>query len=95
MSDMTAFEVLMRDGGVRLPNVWEAGFEEAQEQLFAVCPQGVDLLDVCRAAFDSLPDDAQGEAMDALFYGWWETYQDRKARGAFEDQWKREDEAGR
>ncbi|MFB7736252.1 hypothetical protein ACFC08_18065 [Streptomyces sp. NPDC056112] len=83
MSDLTAFESLLRDGGVRLPSIWQAVFEETQEQLFAACPEGVDLLDVCRAAFDSLPEAARGEAMDALFYGWWENFQDRKAREAW------------
>jgi predicted nucleotide-binding protein (sugar kinase/HSP70/actin superfamily) len=82
--DLTAFEALMDANKVVLPNIWQAVFEETEEQLQAACPQGVDLLDVCRAAFDSLPDEkARDAAMDALFYGWWEALQDRKARNAW------------
>lgn len=84
MSDLTPFDVLMRDNNVVLPGIWQAVFEETEATLLAACPGGVDLLDVGRAAWDSLPDDeARHEAFDALFYGWWETYQDRKARNAW------------
>ncbi|MFI8191448.1 hypothetical protein ACIF8T_21935 [Streptomyces sp. NPDC085946] len=80
MSDLTVFELLMRDNDVRLPGVWQAAFEEAEAQLLAVAPHGVDVLDIARAAWDCLPDEARGEAMDALFYGWWENWQDRQTR---------------
>lgn len=83
MSDLTVFEVLMRDNRVSLPDVWQAQFEEAEAVLMAAAPHGVDLLDVGRAAWDCLPDEARDEALDALIYGWWESYQDRKARTAF------------
>jgi hypothetical protein len=70
--------------GVPKPPIWLAAFEETEAQLLAACPNGVELLDVGRAAWACLPDeDAREEAFDALFYGWWETYQNLKARNAF------------
>lgn len=81
--DLTPFDVLMRDNAIVLPSVWQAAFEEAEELLLAANPEGVDLLDVGRAAWDCLPPEAREEALDALVYGWWESYQDHKARKAF------------
>lgn len=79
MSDLTAFDEIT--AGISRPSIWQAAFEEAQEQLLDACPDGVDVLDIARAAWDCLPDEvAREEALDALFYGWWETWQDRKAR---------------
>lgn len=84
-NDLTPFDVLMRDNAMVLPSLWQAMFEETEERLLAVAPEGVDLLDVGRAAWDCLPAEAQAEALDALIYGWWETYQDLKARAAFSE----------
>lgn len=81
--DLTPFELLMRDNAIVLPGIWQVAFEEAEELLLAANPEGVDLLDVGRAAWDCLPPEARDEALDALVYGWWESYQDRKARNAF------------
>jgi hypothetical protein len=81
MSDLTAFELLLRCNEVRLPSVWQVAFEETEATLTAAAPTGVDLLDIAHAAWDCLPDEAAREdALDALFYGWWEAEQDRKAR---------------
>lgn len=80
---LTPFDLLMRANGIRLPSVWQAAFEEAEETLTASNPGGVDLLDVGRAAWDCLPPEARNEALDALVYGWWESYQDQKARNAW------------
>lgn len=83
MSDLTPFDVLMRDNEVRLPPEWQVAFEEAEQTLALVHPEGYDLLEVGRLAFESLHDDLKPAALDALVYGWWETYQDRKARNAW------------
>ncbi|GAA2192834.1 hypothetical protein [Streptomyces bangladeshensis] len=80
MSDLTAFELLLRENRIVLPSVWQAAFEETEAQLAEACPWGVDVLDVARAAWDCLPDDLKPAALDALFYGWWEAEQDRQAR---------------
>lgn len=80
MSDLTVFDLLMRANEVRLPGVWEAAFDETEEQLLAAAPHGVDVLDIARAAWDCLPGEARDEALDALFYGWWETREDRRSR---------------
>ncbi|RRQ81508.1 hypothetical protein [Streptomyces griseofuscus] len=80
MSDLTVFDALMRDNRIVLPSVWQAAFTETEEQLTEACPWGVDVLDIARAAWDCLPEAVRGEALDALFYGWWEAEQDRRAR---------------
>ncbi|NED31020.1 hypothetical protein [Streptomyces sp. SID8499] len=80
--DLTAFEALLRASDVRLPSVWQAAFDMAEAELSEVCPWGVDVLDIARAAWDCLPDEkARDEALDQLFYAWWEAEQDRKAHG--------------
>ncbi|MFJ3812222.1 hypothetical protein ACIPWE_38405 [Streptomyces sp. NPDC090073] len=80
MNNLTAFELLLRSSDVRLPSAWQAAWEEAENTLRALFPEGYDVLEVGRLAFDSLHDDLKPAAMDALFYGWWEAEQDRKAR---------------
>lgn len=82
MSDLPLFESLLRASDVRLPQLWQTAWEEAEQTLAALFPEGYDLLEVGRLAFDSLHDDLKGEALDALVYGWWEAEQDRKARAA-------------
>jgi hypothetical protein len=78
MSDRTEFELLLRRNDVRLPSAWQAAWEEAEATLAAVFPEGYDVLEVGRLAFDSLHDDLKPAALDALFYGWWEAEQDRQ-----------------
>lgn len=78
--DLTAFEALLRASDVRLPSVWQAAFEMAEAELLEACPWGVDVLDIARAAYDSLSDEDKEAARDQLFYAWWEAEQDRKAR---------------
>ena len=80
MSDLTRFEQMLRVNGVRPPAVWQVMWEGAEETLAAEHPEGYDVLDVGRLAFESLHDDLKAEALDALIYGWWEAEQDRKTR---------------
>ncbi|MGZ0231179.1 hypothetical protein [Streptomyces sp. CPS1] len=82
MSDLTAFELLLRSNDVRLPSAWQAAWEEAEDTLRALFPEGYDITEVGRLAYESLHDDLKSAARDALFYGWWEAEQDRKARTA-------------
>ncbi|WP_432139733.1 hypothetical protein [Streptomyces sp. bgisy154] len=79
MSDLTAFELLLRASDVRLPSAWQAVWAEAEDVLAALHPEGYDVLEVGRLAYDSLHDDLKPAARDALFYGWWEAEQDRQA----------------
>jgi hypothetical protein len=78
--DVTRFELLLRASDVRFPSAWQLVWEEAEETLAVLHPEGYDLLEVGRLAFDSLHDDLKPAALDALIYGWWEAEQDRKAR---------------
>jgi len=80
--DLTPFESLLLANNVRLPSAWQTAWEEAEATLQAVFPEGYDVLEVGRLAFESLHDDLKAEALDALVYGWWEAEQDRKARAA-------------
>ncbi|MFI9598857.1 hypothetical protein ACIHCX_03080 [Streptomyces sp. NPDC052043] len=81
--DLTAFEALMRASDVRLPSAVQVAFEQAEETLRAIYPEGFDLSEVGRLAWDSLHDDLKPAALDALFYAWWEREQDRKTRNAW------------
>ncbi|MFD5798790.1 hypothetical protein ACFWIO_35705 [Streptomyces diastatochromogenes] len=80
MSNLTAFELLLRASDVRLPSAWQAAWDEAEDILAIEHPEGYDVTEVGRLAYDSLHDDLKPAARDALFYGWWEAEQDRKAR---------------
>lgn len=52
-------------------SAFEALWNEAEEMLREVRPEGFDVLDVGRAAFDSLPESEKEEALDVLFYTFW------------------------
>ncbi|CUW31712.1 hypothetical protein [Streptomyces reticuli] len=80
MSDLTAFELLLRSNGVRLPSAWQAAWDEAEDTLRVLFPEGYDVTEVGRLAYESLHDDLKPAALGALFYGWWEPEQDRQDR---------------
>jgi hypothetical protein len=78
MSDLTAFEVLLRDNQLARPSVWQVAFDQVESQIAADTTVHVDVLDIARAAWDCLPDEAaRDEALDTLFYGWWEARRNR------------------
>lgn len=79
MSDLTPFEVLIRVNAVRLPSAWQVMWEEAEKTLAATHPEGYDVTDVGRLAFESLHDDLKPAVLDELFYRFWESEQDRQA----------------
>lgn len=71
----------------KLPHTspWQAVWSETEELLRETHPEGFDVLEIGRIAFDCLPEGERGEALDALFYCWWSTLQsDSEARAAFE-----------
>lgn len=83
MNDYTPDEFDRIMCGVTVISAWEAMFTEAEETLQAACPGGVDVLDIGRAAFDSLPDSEREAALDVLFYTYWAARQsDIEARAA-------------
>ena len=85
MNDLTPFERITR----HLPHLspFQAQWNEAEELLAAEHPEGYDVLDIGRIAWDCLPEEEKPAALDALFYCWWSALQsDREQRAAFETQ---------
>ena len=67
--------------------VWQASWNEAEETLREVRPDGFDVLEIGRIAWDCLPEEEREAALDALFYCWWTALQsDRERRAAYEEQ---------
>lgn len=74
-----AFDEVTRD--VPMVSAWQAMWNEAEEMLIEVRPDGFLVEDIGRAAFDSLPESEKEEALDVLFYTYWSATQaDRLAR---------------
>ncbi|MEU2566569.1 hypothetical protein [Streptomyces althioticus] len=48
MSDLTAFELLLRASDVRLPSAWQAVWAEAEDIMRVEHPHGYDVLDAAR-----------------------------------------------
>lgn len=83
MSDLTPFDRITS----QLPQLsaFQVLWIEAEELLRETHPEGFDVLDIGRIAFDCLPEHERGEALDALFYCWWSALQsDREARARHE-----------
>lgn len=60
-------------------------FNEAEELLQATHPEGFEPKEIGRTAFDCLPEAEREQAMDELFYAYWEmTVSYREAKAAFE-----------
>jgi hypothetical protein len=78
---LTPFEQITR----QLPplTAWQASWDEAEDMLREACPDGFDVLQIGRTAWDCLPEGEQEAALDALFYCWWTALMsDREARSA-------------
>ncbi|MGW5197304.1 hypothetical protein [Streptomyces spiralis] len=84
MSDLTAFEEILRSSDVRLPSAWRVAWEEAEATLAKIHPEGFDITEVGRLAYDTLHDDLKPAARDALFCAWWEADQDRQVRSSWD-----------
>lgn len=63
---------------------WRAMWNEAEEMLHATRPEGFTPEDIGRIAFDSLPESEREEALDCLFYTFWETVIADRERAALE-----------
>ena len=73
----------------RLPHLspFQTFWNEAEELLGKEHPEGYDVLDIGRIAWDCLQEEEKPAALDALFYCWWTALQsDRERRAAFEEQ---------
>ncbi|RCH70541.1 hypothetical protein DT019_03355 [Streptomyces sp. SDr-06] len=68
-----------------MPSPWQAVWNEAEELLYATRPEGFDVEEIGRVAFDCLPESEKEEALDALFYTYWAAAQaDRETRAAID-----------
>ncbi|HEY9372850.1 hypothetical protein [Streptomyces sp.] len=79
---LTPFDLIT----ARLPQLsaWQAAWNEAEELLTELHPEGFDVLEIGRIAFDRLPEQEKPAALDALFYCWFEALMaDREARAAW------------
>ncbi|MFB6675551.1 hypothetical protein ACFCWG_24635 [Streptomyces sp. NPDC056390] len=73
--------------GVPVLSPWQAVWNQAEEILRQVCPEGFTPEDIGRAALDLLPEPEKAAALDALFYTYWSaTMADRETRAAREQQ---------
>jgi hypothetical protein len=62
---------------------WQALWNEAEELLHATRPDGFEVEEIGRIAFESLPAAEKEEALDSLFYTYWAaTMADRETRAA-------------
>jgi hypothetical protein len=83
VSDLTPFDEIT----AKLPQLsaFQALWNEAEELLTETHPEGFEVEEIVRIAFDCLPDEEKPAALDALFYCWWTALQsDRERRAAFE-----------
>ena len=83
MNDLTPFDEIT----AKLPQLsaFQAVWNEAEELLRETHPEGYEVEEIGRIAFDCLPEEEKPAALDALFYCWWTALQsDREARAAFE-----------
>lgn len=75
------FDRITRD--VPMVSPWQAMFAEAEEMLRETRPEGFEVEDIGRVAFDSLPEHELEGALDVLFYTYWAALQsDLEARAA-------------
>jgi len=81
--DLTEFDRIT--SGVPAVSPWMAMWCEAEEMLRAAHPEGFEVEEIGRIAFDSLPESEKAEALDCLFYTFWAaTLADREARARHE-----------
>jgi hypothetical protein len=83
VNDLTPFDEIT----AKLPQLsaFQASWNEAEEVLAAAHPEGFEVEEIGRIAFDCLPEEEKPAALDALFYCWWTALQsDRERRAAFE-----------
>lgn len=79
--EMTPFDRIT--SAIPVVSPFEAMWNEAAEMLLATHPEGFEVEEIGRVAFDSLPEAEKAEALDCLFYTYWAaTMADRETRAA-------------
>ena len=82
---LTPFEQIT--GKLPQLSAFQTLWNEAEEVLGKEHPEGYEVEEIGRIAFDCLPESEKPAALDALFYCWWTALQsDREQRAAFEEQ---------
>jgi hypothetical protein len=67
--------------GVPVVSPFQAMWNDAEELLYATRPDGFEVEEIGRLAFEALPEAEKAEALDCLFYTYWTaTIADREAR---------------
>lgn len=57
--------------GLAYVTPWQTMFDAAEEHLRQTQPEGFDVEDIGRLAWQSLPEAERAEALDCLFYTYW------------------------
>ncbi|MEU1778163.1 hypothetical protein ABZ545_01595 [Streptomyces abikoensis] len=82
-SDEDEFDRITCD--VPMVSPWSTTFDEAEERLRQTRPEGFDVEDIGRMAFDSLPEHERAAALDILFYTYWAAREsDRETRAWYQ-----------
>ncbi|MFD6113659.1 hypothetical protein ACFWG0_26600 [Streptomyces yangpuensis] len=68
---LTEFDVLMLDNEINPTTALDAMFDEAEELLLATRPEGFEVEEIGRLAFDRLPEVDKAKAFDTLLYTYW------------------------
>ena len=84
MSDfsLTPFDEIT--SSITFVSPWQAMWNEAEELLHATRPDGFEVEEIGRIALESLPAAEREEALDVLFYTFWETVIAARERAAAE-----------
>lgn len=84
MNELTEFDRIT--SGVPMLTPFRTLWNEAEELLLATRPEGFEVEEMGRLAFEELPDAEKAAALDELFYTYWAaTMADRETRGAIQD----------
>lgn len=79
--ELTEFDRIT--SSVTFVSPWQAMWNEAEEMLRAAHPEGFEVEEIGRVAFETLPLSEREEALDVLFYTFWAaTMADRETRAA-------------
>lgn len=84
MNELTEFDRIT--ASVPMVTPFRALWNEAEELLLATRPEGFEVEEMGRLAFEELPEAEKAAALDELFYTYWAaTIADRETRAAIQD----------
>lgn len=85
MSDFSLTPFDKVTSGIPAVSAFRAMWNEAEEMLREAHPEGFEVEEIGRVAFESLPEGEKEEALDCLFYTYWvATLADRETRAAMD-----------